>query len=125
MLLHLQLGFDPWPGNFHTLWVRPKNICLVVKETEGPQVVTGTSQAVGGTEPGQAQRAPPAACPEQGPGARCSFVHVTISESKAEGGLRSPCSCFLIWGPGLHPEPTPERRHPDHPFHRLETSPVN
>ena len=22
-------------------------------------------------------------------------------------------------------EPTPERRHPDHPFHRLETSPVN
>ena len=22
--LQLHLGFDPWPGNFHVLWVRPK-----------------------------------------------------------------------------------------------------
>lgn len=23
--LLLWLGFDPWPGNFHMLWVRPKS----------------------------------------------------------------------------------------------------
>ena len=26
------LGFDPWPGNFHMLWVQPKNKKIKTEE---------------------------------------------------------------------------------------------
>ena len=39
----LQLGFDPWPGNFHILWVRGGGKkCLVKKyQQELPSGATG------------------------------------------------------------------------------------
>ena len=30
VLLHLQLGFNPWPGNFHMPWVWPKKIKSII-----------------------------------------------------------------------------------------------
>ena len=32
--LLLRLGFDPWPRNFHTPWVRPK----IIKRKEGREL---------------------------------------------------------------------------------------
>lgn len=34
--LQLQLGFDPWPGNFHVLQVQPKKGEVVVPHSEYP-----------------------------------------------------------------------------------------
>ena len=30
----LQLGFDPWPRNFHVLWVQPIYIYIILKERQ-------------------------------------------------------------------------------------------
>ena len=36
-----QLGFDPWPGNFHLLWVWPKKVPPKTKQNRKTLLVYG------------------------------------------------------------------------------------